>query len=167
MALTFEDVKRRAGELYSVSLGNAQAREILRPDRSVNAPENLQNELLSNTFDVVVGGKNVGTQGFDFTEFIEGEKLSTSRDAADKSVIDRLQDVDEISDLDGAFRLVNTSFTGGVDQVETKPVESSNMPEVTNPITGNNSMITELDLTSGGLVLAAGALALVLFRGDS
>jgi hypothetical protein len=163
MALTFEDVKRRAGQLYSVGLGNAQAREILRPDRSINPPENLQDDLLSNTFDVVVGGKNVGTQGFDFTKFIEGEKLSTSRDAADKSVIDRLEDVDEISDLDGAFRLVNTSFTGGVDQVETKPVES--MPDM--PDSQNTSMVPDLDLKTGGLVLAAGVLGLALLRGDS
>jgi len=86
-------------------------------------------------------------------------------DAPDREIFDtsKFEGIETVEDLAEAVDISKISFKpvqDTVNRVETKPVDST-------PDNQNNSMMPELDLKTGGLVLAAGVLGLALLEGDS
>jgi hypothetical protein len=112
--------------------------------------------------------------GFDPEDLLERSNLTSLPDSVPKSsALRRFAETGNtdvldtgLSNLRDVFRAFGKSqFTlkpvqDTVNRVETKPVDST-------PTNQDSSMIPELDLKTGGLVLAAGVLGLALLRGDN
>ena len=120
--------------------------------------EDVEQDIASiDSFKALIGGRPVAEIGTGKEDDFNGYKdVFTVIDPITRELEDRLEEA-----TSGTVSLIPNSQT--VDRVETKPVES--MPDM--PDSQNTSMIPDLDLKTGGLILAAGVLGLALLRGDS